>query len=112
VALTGLDLGGDAGGDLRLVDVVDDDLDAHAAAPVLDEPVEPLVVAGHEVAPQQDAQGARQLAGGLGGHLRGGRRVVAGAHRTRSARRAGLLPGARLQRPREGRTGGERARAA
>ena len=66
VALAGLDLGGDAGRDLGLVDVVDGDVDPDLLAPVLGELVEPLVVAGHEVAPQQDLQVTGELGPRLG----------------------------------------------
>jgi hypothetical protein len=71
VALAGLDLGGDAGGDLRLVDVVDDDVHADLLPPRLGELVEPRVVAGHEVAPQQDLQVAGELLGRFGERLAG-----------------------------------------
>ena len=65
VALAGGDLGRGPGQELGLVDVVDAHVDAHLRAPVLGEGVEPGVVAGHEVAPLEDLQVARQLGGGL-----------------------------------------------
>ena len=65
VALAGGDLGRGPGQQLGLVDVVDAHVDAHLRAPVLGEGVEPGVVAGHEVAPLEDLQVARQLGGGL-----------------------------------------------
>ena len=48
------------------LDVVDGDVDADLAAPVLRELVEPLVVARHEVAPHQDLEAAGELRVGLG----------------------------------------------
>src|SRR5690606_24423160 len=87
VTLSGLALGRDPGRDLRGVDVVDGDLDADLLAPPLRERGEPLVMAGYEVAPEQDREGTRQLGARFGEGLlrrldlrvRGGRPLLSGA---------------------------------
>ena len=66
VTLAGLDLGRDPGRDLGVVDVVDGHVDPDLLAPVLGEGAEPLVVAGHEVAPEQDLEVTRELGPRLG----------------------------------------------
>src|SRR4029453_774876 len=68
-------LGRDPGRDLGVVDVVDGDVDPDLGTPVLGEGVEPCVVAGHEVAPEQDLEVTAELGGRLG---EGGRRGRAG----------------------------------
>jgi hypothetical protein len=65
VTLAGLNLRGDAGRDLGVVDVVDRHVDADLLPPVLGERAEPLVVTGNEVAPQQDAKVPGQLGAGF-----------------------------------------------
>src|SRR5829696_4494641 len=66
MTLAGLDLGRDPGRDLGVVDVVDGHVDPDLLAPVLGEGAEPLVVAGHKVAPEQDLEIARELGPRLG----------------------------------------------
>src|SRR6266516_2242600 len=56
VALAGVDLGGGAGGEQGVVDVVDGHGDAVVLAPLLGPAVEPGVVAGDEMAPLQDPE--------------------------------------------------------
>ena len=70
----GRDLGLQPGGDRRDLDVVDGHLDADLAAPVLGEAIEPLVVARHEVAPDEDLQLAGELLRRVGELLRRARR--------------------------------------
>src|SRR5262249_34461075 len=77
----------------RLVDMVDQDVDAHLRPPVLGKLVEPRVVAGHEVAPQQDLQVARELLARLGEGLF--RRFVRVAGRAGRAALLARTPGER-----------------
>ena len=66
MALPGLNFSRSAGRDFGLVDVVDGDVDSDLLPPVLHERVEPLIVCGHEVAPEQDLEVTGDLASRLG----------------------------------------------
>src|SRR5829696_1280681 len=90
MTLAGLDLGRDPGRDLGVVDVVDGHVDPDLLAPVLGEGAEPLVVAGHEVAPEQDLEVTRELGPRLGeGDLRRLAGPLLSAARAAAARLAG-----------------------
>ena len=87
VSLAGADLAGQRSRDLGRVDVVDRDLDIVGVAPGFGEGIEPLIVAGHEVAPLQDLElGAGDVTGG-GGLLRRGLDCEAGRERQGGADR-------------------------
>ena len=83
-------------GDRRDLDVVDGHLHADLATPVLREAVEPLVVARHEVAPDEDLQLTGELLRRVGELLR--RRT--GAARARAAAVVAVGPSAARQHER------------